>query len=59
MSDEQKARLHAEIIGLQQKLTGNMMEDLELRDKIHTLQMQLNNVTPNCSIDEGCITCSG
>lgn len=46
MTNEDRASLHAQIIGLQQKLTGNLMEDLVLRDKIHNLQMKLNGVKP-------------
>jgi len=50
------ALLHAQIVGLEQKLTGNMIEDMPLRDKIHNLRMTLNGVKPTgSSID--CVGC--
>ena len=56
MTNDEKALLHAEIIALQQKLTGNLMEDLALRDKIHNLQMKLNGIKPmDTSVD--CVGC--
>jgi len=57
MTNEDKSIIHAQIIGLQQKLTGNLMEDLETKDKIHKLNMQLNNITPSCSLGEECENC--
>lgn len=41
---------------LKEQLTGNMMADMEIRQKIHELEMQLKNITPeSCSIDcENC-----
>lgn len=56
MSTEEMALLHAQIVGLEQKLTGNMIEDMPLRDKIHNLRMTLNGVKPtDSSID--CVGC--
>lgn len=41
---------------LKNKLTGDMLKDLETRDKIHTLEMKLNNVKPTDSHFD-CIGC--
>ena len=48
--------LKTQIQKLQQQLTGDMMHDMEIRDKIHNLQMQLNGVKPADSIIE-CLGC--
>lgn len=51
-----KEKLRLEIIELEKKLTGDMIKDMDLRDKIHNLQMKLNGVKPQDShID--CINC--
>lgn len=42
---------------LESKLTGNLMQDMEIKDEIHQLTMELNNVAPVCSMEEGCLTC--
>ncbi len=45
-----------EIEALKAQLTGDMMKDMELRDKIHNLEMKVNGVKPTDShID--CIGC--
>ena len=41
---------------LEEKLTGNMMEDLEVRGEIHSLEMKMNNVKPTDSHFE-CVGC--
>ena len=41
---------------LEQKLTGELLKDLEIRDKIHQLEMKLNNVKPTDSHFE-CVGC--
>lgn len=48
--------LKTQIQKLQQQLTGDMMTDMEIRDKIHNLQMQLNGVKPTDS-HISCIGC--
>ena len=45
-----------EIEDLKGKLTGNMMEDMEIRDKIHNLEMKVNGVKPTDSHFD-CIGC--
>ena len=45
-----------EIEELEAQLTGDMFEDMETKDKIHNLQMQLKGVKPmDSSID--CVGC--
>ncbi|WP_194776015.1 hypothetical protein [Pararhodonellum marinum] len=46
MNTEQKNNLEAEINQLKSTLTGNMFTDMEIRDKIHNLQMQLEGTKP-------------
>ena len=43
---------------LERKLTGNMITDMEIRNKIHQLRMKLHNVKPTDSHFE-CVGCSG
>jgi hypothetical protein len=48
--------MEEEILKLKEQLTGNMLVDMEIREKIHNLEMQLNNVKPEDSHFE-CIGC--
>ena len=41
---------------LKKELSGNMLQDLEIRDKIHRLEMKLNNVKPTDS-HFNCVGC--
>tara|TARA_B100000519_G_C14042245_1_gene343285 strand:- start:456 stop:608 length:153 start_codon:yes stop_codon:yes gene_type:complete len=41
---------------LKRQLTGDMVKDMEIRDKIHQLEMKLNNVKPTDSHFE-CVGC--
>lgn len=36
---------------LEQQLTGEMMNDMPIREKMHQLSMEMNNVTPSCGLD--------
>ena len=54
-SKEQQV-LSNEIKEQEQKLTGNMLEDMDIRDKIHKLKMKLNGVKPTESHFD-CIGC--
>ena len=48
--------LKEKIVKLRQQLTGDLMKDMETRDKIHNLEMKLNGVKPiDTKID--CIGC--
>ena len=46
MTEEKRKEIHEAIEGLQNQLTGDMMKDMELKDKIHNLQMKLKGVKP-------------
>ena len=43
---------------LKNKLTGNMIKDMDIRNEIHQLEMKLHNIKPNDSHFE-CVGCSG
>jgi len=56
MSEVQIQDLEAQIEALKSQLTGDMFADMEVRDKIHNLEMKLKGVKPmDSSID--CIGC--
>ena len=42
-------KLKQEIEELKGKLTGNMFDDMETKDKIHNLEMKVNGVKPEDS----------
>jgi len=48
--------IEKQIEELKKKLTGNMMNDLEIRDAIHNLEMKLNGVKPESS-EIDCVGC--
>lgn len=49
-------KLEQEIATLEAQLTGDMFQDMDLKDKIHNLKMKLNGVKPvDSHID--CIGC--
>ena len=48
--------LRTQIEDLKSQLTGNMMADMEIRDKMHNLEMKLNGVKPEDSIID-CVGC--
>ena len=53
MTNEQKRE---KINRLKESLTGDMMQDMEARDKIHNLEMEIAGIKPeDTSID--CIGC--
>lgn len=53
---EQQVQLQAEIKSLEAQLTGELFADMDIRDKIHNLQMQLDGVRPMDSYIE-CVGC--
>ena len=56
MEEVTKESIEAEIQELNSQLTGDMKQDMEIRDKIHNLTMKLNGVKPmDSSID--CVGC--
>ena len=42
---------------LKSRLNGEIFHDMAIKDEIHRLEMQLNNVEPSCSMDEDCLSC--
>jgi len=51
-----KESITEEIKALESQLSGDMFADMEIRDKIHNLKMQLNGTKPmDSSID--CVGC--
>ena len=51
-----KVELEKEIEALNAQLTGDMFQDMAIRDKIHNLKMKLNGTKPaNSKID--CVGC--
>ena len=56
MTTEQTASLEQKIEDLKSSLTGDMFQDMDIRDQIHNLEMQLKGVKPMDShID--CVGC--
>lgn len=50
--------IDGQIAELKSKLTGDMMQDMEIKDQIHALEMKKNNVNPNDSCDiDSCDSC--
>ncbi|MFD2201652.1 hypothetical protein [Shivajiella indica] len=56
MTAEQKIAIEEEIQNLKTTLTGDMFQDMEARDRIHNLEMQLKGVKPMDSHFD-CIGC--
>ncbi|MCH7410916.1 hypothetical protein MM239_16020 [Belliella sp. DSM 111904] len=46
MTTEQQATLEQKIEELKASLTGDMFQDMDTRDQIHNLEMQLKGVKP-------------
>lgn len=53
---ENTVALQEEIQALEAQLTGDLFQDMDIRDKIHNLQMKINGVRPMDSHIE-CIGC--
>jgi len=50
--------LRKELKMLNESLSGDMMSDMVLRDRIHEIEMELNGVIPSCGLDDGeCENC--
>jgi len=56
MTAEQKTAIEQEIEKLRASLTGDMFQDMDTRDQIHNLEMQLKGVKPMDSHFD-CIGC--
>lgn len=51
-----KEKLIKEVEDLKSQLTGDMFQDMEIKDKIHNLEMKINGVKPEDSHFD-CIGC--
>lgn len=51
-----KEAIQKKIDELQEKLTGDMFKDMEIKDKIHNLEMKLNGTKPTDSHFD-CVGC--
>ena len=49
-------KMEQKIKELKEQLTGDMVNDMEIRNEIHNLEMELNNVKPTDSHIE-CVGC--
>ena len=56
ITPDQKDLLEKEIKSLEAKLTGDMFQDMEIRDKIHNINLKLKGVRPSNSEIE-CVGC--
>jgi len=53
---ETKEQIQSEIDHLKSQLTGDMFQDMEIKDQIHNLEMKVNGVKPmDTHID--CVGC--
>ena len=56
MTEQERTEIESMIKGLESKLTGDMFQDMNIKDEIHNLNMKLNGTKPTDShID--CIGC--
>ncbi len=46
LTQELRSELLKEVEALEASLTGNLMSDMDIKDKIHNIQMKLNGVKP-------------
>ena len=56
MTDQEKTAIDTQIRELEGQITGDMFNDMEIRDKIHNLKMTLQGVRPMNS-DFECVGC--
>jgi hypothetical protein len=56
MEETQISQLEQQILDLEAQLTGDMFADMELKDKIHNIKMQINGTRPMDSYIE-CVGC--
>lgn len=56
MTDQDKVSLETQIKELEGQLTGDMFQDMDIRDKIHNLKMSVEGIRPMNS-DFECVGC--
>ena len=56
MTEQERTEIESMIKGLESKLTGDMFQDMNIKDEIHNLNMKLNGTKPTDSHFD-CIGC--
>ncbi|EQC44158.1 hypothetical protein [Bacteriovorax sp. DB6_IX] len=56
LSQEVKSELEEQIKTLESQLTGNLFDDMDIKDQIHNIKMKINGVKPVSSTFE-CVGC--
>lgn len=56
MEEDKKKEIEKTIKELESQLTGDMMQDMSIKDEIHNLQMKLNGTKPTDSHFD-CVGC--
>jgi hypothetical protein len=56
MEEKERTRIEQDIELLKTQLSGDMFQDMDLKDKIHNLEMKLNGTKPTDSHFD-CVGC--
>jgi hypothetical protein len=56
MTEQERTEIESMIEGLESKLSGDMFQDMNIKDEIHNLNMKLNGTKPTDSHFD-CIGC--
>lgn len=56
MTEQERTEIESMIKGLESKLSGDMFQDMNIKDEIHNLNMKLNGTKPTDSHFD-CIGC--
>ena len=56
LTEESKEALEKELKELEASLSGNMISDMDIKDKIHNIKMKIQGVRPSDSFIE-CVGC--
>tara|TARA_R110000772_G_scaffold206887_1_gene317475 strand:+ start:127 stop:303 length:177 start_codon:yes stop_codon:yes gene_type:complete len=49
MTEEERKEIENSIAGLESQITGDMFQDMNIKDEIHNLRMKLNGTKPTDS----------
>jgi hypothetical protein len=56
MKAEERKKLEEDVAKLKSQITGDMFQDMDLKDKIHNIEMKLNGTKPTDSHFD-CVGC--
>jgi hypothetical protein len=56
MTEQERTEIESMIKGLKSRLSGDMFQDMNIKDEIHNLEMKLNGTKPTDSHFD-CIGC--